>query len=111
MSNEENLIPIRERTAEEVREMTRNGGIKSGQVRKEKKLMRERLKEIMNLQMPNSELTYGEALLQAQLNNALKKESERAIEWIVDNVEGKLKETVDHQGAVHLHFDKKLEKA
>lgn len=36
MANEQNLIPNKNRTAEELREITRKGGIKSGQVRKEK---------------------------------------------------------------------------
>lgn len=37
MAKEDNLIPVR--TKEEAREKGRNGGIKSGQVRKEKKVM------------------------------------------------------------------------
>ena len=37
----ENLVPFNERTEEEQREIARMGGIKSGQVRKEKKLMRQ----------------------------------------------------------------------
>lgn len=37
MAKEDNLIPVR--TKEEAREKGRNGGIKSGQVRKEKKFM------------------------------------------------------------------------
>jgi hypothetical protein len=34
-----NLIPNSERTPEELREMTRKGGIRSGEVRREKKLL------------------------------------------------------------------------
>ncbi len=37
--NEKNLIPNSERTPEEIKEMTRNGGIASGKARREKKLM------------------------------------------------------------------------
>ena len=37
--NPDNLIPNSERTPEELKEMTRKGGIKSGEVRREKKLM------------------------------------------------------------------------
>ncbi len=35
----ENLIPANERTEAELKEMTRNGGIKSGEVRRERKRM------------------------------------------------------------------------
>lgn len=35
----ENLIPVTKRTKDEARAISRNGGIKSGEVRKEKKLM------------------------------------------------------------------------
>ncbi len=37
--NPDNLIPNSERTPEELRKITRNGGIKSGKKRREKKLM------------------------------------------------------------------------
>lgn len=43
MATIENLIPNSKRTPKEVRENARKGGIKSGQVRKEKKRMREAL--------------------------------------------------------------------
>lgn len=37
----DNLIPVSSRTSEELREMTRKGGIKSGEVRRRKKMMKE----------------------------------------------------------------------
>lgn len=43
--NEENLIPISERSSEEVREMGRKGGIASGKARKEKKLFKEAIEK------------------------------------------------------------------
>ena len=43
--NEENLIPISERSSEEVREMGRKGGIKSGEARREKKLFKEAIEK------------------------------------------------------------------
>lgn len=43
--NEENLIPISERSPEEVREMGRKGGIASGQARREKKLFKEAIEK------------------------------------------------------------------
>ena len=41
--NEENLIPISERSTEEVREMGRKGGIASGKARRERKALKEAL--------------------------------------------------------------------
>lgn len=43
----ENLINPKDRTSEELREMTRKGGIKSGEVRRRKKTMREMLEVIL----------------------------------------------------------------
>jgi len=47
--NENNLIPISERTSEEVREMARKGGIKSGEVRREKKAIKEQIQLLLSL--------------------------------------------------------------
>ena len=111
MAGIDNLIPNSERTPEELREMTSKGGHASVKARREKKALRERLKELVEMKVPGSEMTFGEAILKAQIERALadNKNSARAAEWIVDNVEGKLKDTIDHQGAVILNFDKKLE--
>ena len=43
----ENLIHPKDRTSEELREMTRKGGLKSGEVRRRKKTMREALEMLM----------------------------------------------------------------
>ena len=43
----ENLIPIKSRSSEEARGLGRIGGIKSGQVRREKKLASQALKEMI----------------------------------------------------------------
>lgn len=43
----ENLINPKDRTTEELREMTRRGGIKSGEVRRRKKTMRQALEMLM----------------------------------------------------------------
>lgn len=42
---EENLIPMNERSKNEVRELARKGGIKSGKVRREKKLFKEAIEK------------------------------------------------------------------
>lgn len=49
MANEENLIPMNERTKNEVRELARKGGIESGKVRKQQADLKKRLKEIANM--------------------------------------------------------------
>ncbi len=46
----ENLIPVTKRTKDEAREISRNGGIKSGEVRKEKKLMSQILADYLQKQ-------------------------------------------------------------
>ena len=43
----ENLINPKDRTSEELREMTRKGGVKSGEVRRRKKTMREALEMLL----------------------------------------------------------------
>lgn len=47
MANEKNLIPINKRTKSEQREYRKKGGQKSGEVRREKKLLRELLEEAL----------------------------------------------------------------
>ena len=49
MANEENLIPMNERTKDEQREIARQGGIASGKVRKQQADLKKRLKEIANM--------------------------------------------------------------
>ena len=43
MANEHNLIPNRERTPSELREMARNGGLASGEARRKRKTLKEEL--------------------------------------------------------------------
>lgn len=49
MANEQNLIPNSKRTPSEVRENARKGGIKSGETRRRKKEMRERLEILLSM--------------------------------------------------------------
>lgn len=60
--NESNLIPNSQRTPEELRKMTSNGGKKSGEVRRKKKLLKERMKALLELSAIDSE-AYDNALL------------------------------------------------
>lgn len=54
MANEKNLIPNSERTPSELREMTRKGGIASGQARRQKKTLSELAKMIAENSAPTA---------------------------------------------------------
>lgn len=49
MKGEENLIPFNELTKEEQRELAKKGGKKSGEVRREKKLIKDQLNLLLSL--------------------------------------------------------------
>ena len=51
MANEDNLIPMSERSKDEVREIASKGGINSGIARREKKLMKDQLALLLSLPM------------------------------------------------------------
>lgn len=106
----ENLIPIKSRTTEERRSITTKAGIASGEARREKRSMRERLKEILEMKVPDSELTYAETILQKQMARAMGIDLTpgRAAEWVVENADGKLTETVETKGVVVLNLDDRL---
>ena len=54
MANEKNLIPNSERTPSELREITKKGGIKSGQARRQKKTLSELAKMIAENPAPTA---------------------------------------------------------
>ena len=49
MANEQNLIPWGQRTESEQREYARQGGIKSGEVRRQRKAMKEQMEMLLSL--------------------------------------------------------------
>lgn len=49
MANEQNLIPMNKRTKSEQREYTQKGGRKSGEVRRQRKAMKEQLEMLLSL--------------------------------------------------------------
>lgn len=65
----ENLIPFTERSEEEVRELNKKGGIKSGEVRREKRALKEELQILMGL-MTSEGITNQERLCLALLGKA-----------------------------------------
>ena len=56
MANEENLIPFNQLAEKEQREIARKGAIASAKVRKEKKTMREILRECLNMECTDDDL-------------------------------------------------------
>ena len=55
MANEQNLIPLNKRTKNEQREYQSKGGKKSGETRRQKKAMKETMKMLLNLDLPECE--------------------------------------------------------
>ena len=62
MANEENLIPMDERTENEQREIARKGGKKSGEARRRKKDMKAKMKLLLSLQPTASQTELLKAL-------------------------------------------------
>lgn len=73
--NDENLIPISQRTSNELREMAVKGGIKSGKVRRERKKMREDLLALLDAKLTDDEgkkITVQKKICNAWIQQALK---------------------------------------
>lgn len=71
MSNMENLIPMSKRSKNEARELGKKGGIASGKVRKEKRLLKDELEIIMET-VNKDGITYQELISTALVKEALK---------------------------------------
>lgn len=105
--NEKNLIPNSQRTPEELREMTRKGGIRSGEVRRRKKTMREmvkligsspadakqkaQLKALLGDRIEDEEITYTMLVAMTLYQKALKEKNMQAIEKIFE-IDGLMEE-------------------
>ena len=63
MANDKNLIPVTKKTKREQREIARKGGVKSGEVRRRKKTMREVAELILSLPLKDKELDDIDALM------------------------------------------------
>lgn len=62
-NGEKNLIPISQRSSDEVREMGRKGGKASGVARRRKKAMRDAMKELLSMPVVNNEIYNQTALM------------------------------------------------
>lgn len=84
----ENLIPISERTSDELREMTRNGGIKSGEARRAKRDIRKALEALLEKDYKDKSgnvMSGTEAIALKQMEKAMKGDT-RAFEIIRDTI-------------------------
>jgi|WetSurMetagenome_2_1015567.scaffolds.fasta_scaffold710555_1 hypothetical protein len=118
------IIPNSQRTPDELRKITRAGGIKSGQARREKKIVKERYK--IGLEILRKELLKNtkDELLKKILKNEdfiafkkfeiatsknVKKETQlKAIESIEERVYGKLSQNlnIDSKNITEIKFNK-----
>ena len=105
MANIDNLIPNSARTPEELRAMTVKGGIRSGEVRREKRSMKEALKILMQIEDEQG-LSNQYKVLKAALEKALGGDI-KAIEFIRDTMGEKPKETLEIENAPSLTFGKR----
>lgn len=104
----DNLIPIKERTPSELREMTKKGGKKSGQVRRQRKELKELFKSMLSTPIPQEELkeqinnmgfeneeqNYNTLVGMTTLQEAIKGNM-KAIEFIRDTMGEKPKEEIE----------------
>lgn len=91
MANEQNLIPFSERTEKEARELGKLGGIRSGEVRRERKTLKEELLSLL------AEGDIQKRLSLAQLEKALKGDT-KAYEVIRDTIGEKPTDKVENSG-------------
>ena len=77
MANEQNLKPIRELSSEEAKKRGRNGGIASGEARKEKATMKKLLRQMLEETAPKDKegRTYMELATLGLIKGAVKGDS------------------------------------
>jgi hypothetical protein len=94
MAGKENLVSLGDRTTEEQREIARQGGIKSGEVRRARKTLKETL--LLMLEEGNTQNDITLALLQKALNGDTK-----AYEVIRDTVGEKPTDKIEQSGELN----------
>lgn len=112
--NESNLIPLSQRTKEERREIATQGGIASGQSRRERKAIRELLEEALALpytdMMSGKESTNGEAVVAALVRRAIDGDVSAA-RLIVHSVDGLPKATLEVEPQIDPEVYRRVEAA
>lgn len=86
-SGAKNLIPVTQRSKDEARQISRNGGIKSGKVRREKKLLKESIEMFLSMEYDTAQgkMCGSDAITYAQLQKALRGDT-KAFEVLRDTV-------------------------
>ena len=104
----ENLIPTNKRSKEEARELGTKGGIKSGEVRKDKKIITETLALLLNSKVVDVDIkaqleergitdhTELKAMCIGMVEQARKNPA--AFKEILDRIEGKVTDKIEHSG-------------
>lgn len=88
--NDENLIPVTKKSKTEAREISSKGGIKSGEVRRAKKAMRETLQELLNLPLKKGDIAEITSLAEAKGKN-LTAEQAMCVAMIKEALKGNVK--------------------
>lgn len=88
--NDENLIPVTKKTKSEARAISSKGGIKSGEVRRAKKAMRETLQELLNLPLKKGDIAEITSIAEAKGKN-LTAEQAMCIAMIKEALKGNVK--------------------
>lgn len=116
MAGEDNLIPMSQRSKEEVREIARKGGKNSGKARRAKKNMRESLEILLGMplkagkpadveqiknfaELKGKNITVEQAMLIAQIQKALKGDTQ-SLAFLRDTSGQKPDDNVNLTGAV-----------
>lgn len=86
--NEENLVSLKDRTTEEVREIAKKGGIASGEARRKRKTLKEELIALLEINDNNNKISL--AVLQKALNGDI-----QAFTTIRDTIGEKPKDEID----------------
>lgn len=106
VANEQNLIPNSERTPEELKRMTRNGGIASGIARRRKKTLKEEL--IAFLETGDTQERVSLALINEAINGNNAGSVKGAFETIRDTIGEKPVEKVE-QVNIDLEYRQSIE--
>ena len=113
--NQDNLIPNSQRTPEELREITRKGGIASGEARRKKKQRGDILREIINTEVTNEKMlanlkalgifkehpTLEDYINATATRDLTKKASMQDVQRLNDEVYGPNKQQVEFSGEVN----------
>lgn len=100
--NEENLIPMNQRSESEVRELGKKGGIASGEARREKKMLKELLEDALS---KGTETDNEYVNITLALIREANKGNVKAYEVIRDTLGQKPIDKVEHSGAIPVVID------